>query len=277
MLTLSAYRIGRNAEISPSLSTDSRTIYHNLNPHPALAPIPDPDAPTTIEEQAKNEADYRQLLVQGALTVLLPTEDLENACLRILVADVIAEPILGNAIGGKLCESWFIWGSITRLVEVVQAKVKPKATGTEIEADTRSRLEKFGLLSGKEEKTGRGLKKRRSTFSSVFWRILQLIYLGYLTLRFVIIGLFAAHLQAPRSSTIPKASKSASSSPTKDHFDPAFQLRPIVKFRIFSLIASIADLPHRTPWLHGMLALVQHHLIRGLLSVVGGTDGIFDQ
>lgn len=260
-------------EHPPPLPTDPRVIYHNLNPHPALSPVPDPAVSATIEEQSRHEAEYRQLLVQGALAILLPTEDLENACLRALVTDVIAETILGNSIGGKVCEGWFVWGSITKLIEVVKAKVKPKATGEEIEVNTRSRLERFGLLTENEEKSGSYKRSRRSTFSSVFWRILQYGYLTFILIRMVVLGFVAASSQAPRSlSTVTKGATAPIEKPVRLSGQPP----PILRFRIFSLASILLDLPQRMPWLCGTLALVQHHQIQGPLKV-GATDGILDQ
>lgn len=272
-----AYRIADEAARAATLPADSRVIYHKLNSHPALAPIPDDKDPSSVKDQARAEANYRQLLVQGALAILLPTEDLENACLRTLVADVIAETILGNSIGDKVCEGWFLWGSITKLIEAIQAMVKPDAMGTKIEAGTRSRLEKFGLLTEKEENRERRNDNRRSTFSSVFWSTLQYCYLAIITLRFVIYGLFASRSQPARSSTILRPARSAGASPTTSVFHPAIQPRPMLSFKIFSLVSTISDLPHRMPWLSGMLGLLQHHLIQGPLQMVGGTDGILDQ
>ena len=74
-----------------------------------------------MDDQARNEAMYRQLLVQGALAALLPTEDLENACLRTLVADVIADTILEKSIGGKVSESWFLWSMVSKAVAAHQS------------------------------------------------------------------------------------------------------------------------------------------------------------
>ncbi|RYZ32624.1 MAG: hypothetical protein EOP01_00570, partial [Propionibacteriaceae bacterium] len=69
-------------------------------------PVPTESVPSATVEQRENESAWRQLLVQGVLAVLLPTEDLENGCLRALVAEIFAEMILGNGISGKACESW---------------------------------------------------------------------------------------------------------------------------------------------------------------------------
>ncbi|KAI4177063.1 MAG: hypothetical protein LQ343_000544 [Gyalolechia ehrenbergii] len=170
---ISAYRISHDAARTPGIIVNPRAVYHALNPHPALSPVPDPSFGTSATQQSRNEADYRQLLVQGALAILLPTEDLENTCLRTLVADVIAETILGRSIGGRVCEGWFVWTRITKLVIAVQAQLNPRTTGEEIEVDTRSRLEKFGLLSERGDDTRPATDGRRSAFSEVFWRFLQ--------------------------------------------------------------------------------------------------------
>lgn len=280
-LMQTAYRTSRDASLIPGQSTDARFIYHGLNPHPALSPIPDPNVPTTIEQQAKNESEYRQLLVQGALAVLLPTEDLENACLRTLLTDVISDVILAKSIGGTLCEGWFVWGSVFQLVELAQATMKPRANDQETKTKTRGRLEKFGLLSGKEEETAGGSEQSRSRLSSVFWRILQYCYLASIGIRFIVVELFAAHSQPRRSSRVGRpstsASPSASPSPMASDFAPDGFLRPLLDFRMLPLAATMIDLPRRLPWISGLVALIHHHLTRGALGAIGGTDGILDQ
>lgn len=280
LMDMAAYRIS-NPNVHPSsLSTDPRKIYHNLNPHPALSPVPDGATPATINELSKIEADYRQLLVQGVLTILLPTEDLENACLRTLVADVIAESVLGNAIGGKASECWFIWSSISKLVEVVQARVHPTATGKAIKEDTRGRLERFGLLSDHEEKqtTGKHRPGSRSTLSSWFWMSLQYIYLAAIGIRFVIVGLFLANSRPIRSSSLPRPREMLAASPIEKASQSSARqhFRPLLHFRVFSLLSTLLDLSSRMPWLAGSLALMRHHLTQGPFTV-GATDGIIDQ
>ncbi|KAL9612209.1 MAG: hypothetical protein Q9167_003197 [Letrouitia subvulpina] len=276
-----AYRISHRAAHSTQLSATPRAVYHSINPHPALSPVPDPASESLVAEQSRHEAEYRQLLVQGVLTVLLPTEDLENACLRTIVADVIAESILGRSIGGRACEGWFIWSSITRLVEAVKAHMEPKATGEEIEVDTRSRLEKFGLLSAErrdggtrppaEQKDG----SRRSVFSEIFWRLLQYCYLTVVSLRFIVLGVFAAQSELRRSTwTARRVAKS--SSPIAKPTQAPKPLRAILEFKIFSLVSTLLDLPFRMPWLSGSLSLFQYHLVMGPLRV-GATDGLLDQ
>ncbi|KAI4278228.1 MAG: hypothetical protein LQ337_001169 [Flavoplaca oasis] len=267
-----AYRISHGSAWISHLPNASRAVYHELNPHPAMSPVPDPSYDTSIIQQMKNEVDYRQLLVQAALAVLLPTEDLENVCLRTLVADVIAESILGKSIGGRVCEGWFVWTSITKLVEQVKALSKSRTTGKEIEVDTRSRLEKFGLLSERGDDTRPANDGRRSTFSEIFWRVLQYGYLTVIGIQFIIVGLFTASWEPRRSSWSKKPASEATVA-------PAVTLRPLLDFKIFSLLSTILDLSFRMPWLRGSLALMQHHLVQSPLSLlrVGAVDRILDQ
>ncbi|KAL9603277.1 MAG: hypothetical protein Q9219_001299 [cf. Caloplaca sp. 3 TL-2023] len=272
-----AYRISYNSARGAGSTISPRLVYHELNPHPALSPVPSPSSDDSTIQQSRNEANYRQLLVHGVLTVLLPTEDLENTSLRTLVADVVAETILGRSIGGRVCEGWFIWTSISKLVETVKAQVNPKATGEEIEVDTRSRLEKFGLLSERGDDTRPAQDGRRSAFSEVFWRLIQYGYLTVITLQFVIVGLFAASSEPKRSLwSIKTTADSPIAGPNKA---PAAVLRPLLGFKLLSLFSTLLDLSYRVPWFSGSLALLQQHLIASPLFLlrVGAVDGLLDQ
>ncbi|KAL9576317.1 MAG: hypothetical protein Q9212_007204 [Teloschistes hypoglaucus] len=283
-----AYRISHSTTLLEKEHRNPRSIYHTLAPHTALSPVPDPSSEDSIARQLKNEADYRQLLVQGTLAVLLPTEDLENVCLRTLVADVFAETILGNSIGGKLCESWFIWTGITKVVEAVKASVSPRATGEEMEVDTRSRLEKFGLLSERGQHDTRPSRDgQRSAFSEVFWRVVQYGYLMMISVRFVVIGLVASWSEPRRSCSLsswPAAAAAAAAGDSPMVKSPqapghAVILRPMLDFKIFSLISTVLDLSFRMPWISGWAALLHHHLTRSAIGLlrVGAVDGLLDQ
>lgn len=271
-----AYRIS-HPPIPSSLTTDPRVIYHNLNPHPALSPIPDPTQGTSIRDQSKHEVAYRQLLVQGALAILLPTEDLENAFLRTLVADIIGETVLGNAIGGKASEGWFIWGSIVRIVEVVKARIGARASGEEVDNDTRSRLERYGLLSEKGQSTAPTKHSLRSMQSKLFWRILQYGYFIFLAIRFVILGLMAASSQSPQPLSSPaKIAQGIDTPPIAKIIHPPNPPPPILNFQIFSLISVLVNLPLRMPWLSGSLSLIKYQVIHGPFEV-GATNGLLNQ
>lgn len=228
---------------------------------------------------------YRQLLVQGALAVLLPTEDLENKFLRTLVADVIGETILGNSIGGKATEGWFIWGNIIRIVDVVKAQIETKASDRqEMETDGRSRLEKYGLLSEKGPSPNSTKQAVRWMDSRLFWQMVQYLYLTFLVIRFLVLGLVLG-LVATYTPSAQSSDSSLESRPVQgvDETRPMTKTmeapknaRPILDFKIFSLVSVVLNMPVRMPWLTGSLSLLQHQLINGPLRL-GGTNGLLNQ
>lgn len=258
------------------IATRPATVYHALIPHPALSPVPDPDVPSTIDEQSGNEAAYRQLLAQGILAVLLPAEDLVNPCLRTLLADVMGEMILGNGVGGKACEGWLIWEGITKVVMNVKARVTPKESRGETVLDKRSRLEKFGLLSEKDEVSQQQTDRSRSpVMSQVFWRFLQYGYLIFTIIRFIAVGFVTASSSPSRS---PPTSSGANQDviPTKERAKARGCKRPVLTYKMFSLISLMLGLSERMPWLCGSFSLIQYHLIYSAFKV-GATDGLLDK
>ncbi|KAF4587809.1 PXA domain-containing protein [Ophiocordyceps camponoti-floridani] len=88
----------RKAESNSQSQT--RTTYHALNPFPPL------DA-TTPTQQLERERSYRGLLSEGILAVLLPTEELEDSCVRALLVEMLAELLIGNAVG-RAAQPWVI-------------------------------------------------------------------------------------------------------------------------------------------------------------------------
>lgn len=76
-------KIKHDGEFTPF--TDFETIFHNLQPHPALT------SPET-------ESDYLRLVADGFLAVLLPTEDLNSDCERTLVREILASLILRKSL-----------------------------------------------------------------------------------------------------------------------------------------------------------------------------------
>jgi len=215
------------------------------------------------------------------LAVLLPTEDLDNTCLRTLVGDVTADLILGQGISAKACEGWFVHDAITKVADVIRARLERKANGEEMEVHARSRLERFGLLSSKDEKEQlHSPAKHQSFLSALFWRILQYGYLLSLFIRFVLSGLSQARSlpQRSRPSLPPDyvtkgevGSKSTSSSASLGSTH-----RPIVSYRFFTLISTLLDPSTRMPWLTGFFSICQHFTISGPGSV-GRTDSLLDK
>lgn len=252
-----AYRAANDSHAFLSYSNEPPQIYHSLNPHPAL----DPKASAEVQKQA--ETAHRQLLVQGALAVLLPTEDLQNSCLRVLVSDIIADLILGRAIEEKLCHGWFLHGVVSKVVAIITLRRQPKVSGAAIQADARSRLEDFGLLSAKSaDEKDHSPDSRQSPFAAWFWRLLQWGYLTFLCFRFMALGLMHARQRPPRASvrTTTSAAKqrplAGAQLPGRDDQSP----RPVLGYRLFASISTMLNASRRMPWLTGALSFWQYCL-----------------
>ncbi|OOF97123.1 hypothetical protein ASPCADRAFT_514154 [Aspergillus carbonarius ITEM 5010] len=278
---ITSYRLAKQQSESSQISPSLRELYHALNPHPGLSPVPDQSDGQAIAQQRESETTYRQLLVHGALSVLLPTEDLENACLRTLLGDILADLVLGNAVAGKVSEGWFLWESITKVVDMTKRKDQEDSVATETATATatatlrqRSRLHKYGLLSKEEFSKGHS-SQAQVRVPDWIWQVLQYVYMTYVILRFIVTGLFRV------ASVPPVTSSLTSCAPTSDA-DHAPSLcttsgkRPVLNYRLYGMVSQLMDVPRRMPWLGGMLALIQYLILAGP-GRLGDTDSVFDR
>ena len=285
---IAAFRVAHEAAYPPVLAHTSREIYHTLVPHPALTPVPRETDPSTILEQARNEESWRQLLVQGVLAVLLPTEDLENGCLRALVAEIFSDMILGNGVSGKACEPWLLWDAITTVIEALQPRTL-KAVEKPTVATTR--LEQFGLLSRGKEKdsTSGGQRIQRGNLTSpgsaasksisgIFWSVVSFAFLASTAVRTFIYTVATSSSLPSRSKTWP-STQSTAQSETMDAPSaslPSDDPRPILSMSVWTMTGRILDLDIRMPWLAGLFSLSHHIALYGP-GRVGDTDGAFDR
>ena len=237
-------------------STDPEILYHALCPHAALSPAPEHGLSTV--EQIQNEAAYRQLLVQSVLAVLLPTEDLQNPCLRILVTDIIADMILGK---GVLSAGWLLWEGIAKVLEHHQ-------NGRKGEKKSNIVTQLTSGATGAREPIPDGVG-----ISIMFWRILQYIYLLILGTRFLLIGLWTAS-----SNKIPVEDKDYGSPiGTKLEalsYGTKSNRRPFLTYSVFELLSLLLELQRRMPWLTGWMSLIKHHLV---VLRVGSTGAVLDK
>ncbi|KAJ5818763.1 PX-associated sorting nexin 13 [Penicillium riverlandense] len=240
------YRLAKRQSHLSGLSTSHHVLYHELNPHPGFSPVPDSSDPQTIISQRENEAIYRRLLANGTLAVLLPTEDLENSSLRVLVGDVLADRILGEEVSGRMSEGWFFWQTITKLAVAMRRKAS-KETAADLTTPT-SRLEQFG------------------------------IYVGYVVLRFIVTGLFRVASSPPLGHSHTSVSFSAGPDIRKEKAssDGATGKRPVLDYRVYSMVSQVLGVPQRMPWMGGLLSLSQHLILAGP-GTLGATDGVLDR
>ncbi|KAJ5678203.1 uncharacterized protein N7477_003836 [Penicillium maclennaniae] len=265
-----SYRLAKKNSDLSGLSTSHRTLYHELNPHPGLSPVPDSHDPDTITAQSENEAAYRKLLASGVLAVLLPTEDLENSSLRTLVGDILSDLILGNQVSGRMCQGMFFWEVITKLATLAKER-KEGVKKAETTSDTPpSQLERFGLL-GKDDSTTH--QPSQSQLTVWIWNILQSVYLGYVALRFIATALFrVASNPRPEPShgagvSFPAATPGSKKEGVESSSYGITGKRPVVDYRPFSMASTLLDISQRMPWFFGL------HLILAGPGRVGDTDG----
>lgn len=263
------------------MTTSHRALYHELNPHPGLSPVPDFADPETITAQSENEAVYRQLLVQGTLAILLPTDDLENGSLRALVGDILADLILGKAVGDRICEGVFLYEVITKLTGIMRHRESPENAGS-TSAPPANRLEKYGLLST-NDKPASPQPASQSQATIWIWNVLQSIYVGYVALRFIATGLLrVASNPRPGSShgagvSFPTATPNFPKEGIESSLsDDITNKRPVLDYRVVSMASQLLGMSRRMPWLSGLLALIQHLILAGP-GRIGDTDGVFDR
>jgi hypothetical protein len=287
--TLSAFRIAKHQVASSStLLSDPRLIYHTLHPHPALSPVPTDVVPATVLEQRESESAWRQLLVHGVLALLLPTEDLENGCLRALVAEIFAEMILGNGISGKACEGWVLWEGITRIAEVLQTDATKENDSQSEAGQSLTRLERYGLLSSHEETdvdskaslvARENSRKTTAVYASdLFWTVIQYAFLA----RAVILNLATLSSLPSRSITSEESSVEAFDQSQIPQVEASLSKRPlgakqpVVSMSLWSCAAQFAELDVRMPWLLGFISMLHLGTLVGP-GRVGETDGVLDR
>ncbi|KAK5001548.1 hypothetical protein LTR28_012514 [Elasticomyces elasticus] len=269
-----------------------REIYHTLRPHPALSPAPDPHRPGSSEEQQENEAVWRQLLVQGILTLLLPPEDLENPCLKVLVSEIFSELVLGSGVGGKACEGWTIWEGCTKLLGIVGKRDGQALASEPVPPQPLNRLEQFGLLSMRQAAPVNSLTSSNETwdaFARTFWQVMQHLSVVSTAIYAIITALLAAtslpprtqpdrHSRSGRHAIQHSIADDRSESMPKTEADAAAppNVRPILDMSLWSCSSRFLCLDFRMPWFSGFLALTRHSLLFGP-GKVGGTNGSLDR
>lgn len=243
--------------------------------------MPAKNDPASVLIQKENEAAYRQLLVEGVLAILLPTEDFENDCLISLVGQIISEMILGNGIGEKACEPWLLWEGITKVAEVIQAKL-PASKAQErinksVENTTRAEHSSAGVVEN--------LSSRWSP-QKAFWMIIQYGFFAFTTVRFIIVTIGTS---SSLPSRLPLNKKIPGTGPVVEGLQPpSLNLtepsgkasgpikNPMLSMKIWTCASNLLDLDTRMPWLTATLSMLQWFALQGP-GGLGYTDGMADK
>ena len=229
--------------------------------------MPRPEAPATVVEQRNNETAYRQLLVQAVLTILLPTEDLENPCLVALVGQILSELIIGNIISNKAAQPWLLFEGICILARVLEEKKAKTAQG--IASSSQS--------DNLEEPTE---KRRAWSVQGFFLSIIQLAFILLSSVRFLVGMIATSSAWAPR---IAPAEEKATTKPDRKpgsrgetHGAASTAKVPVLEFRAWRSAGNLIELGSRMPWLGGFMSLLKFGAIHGP-GRVAGLDGTLDR
>lgn len=189
----------------------------------------------------------------------------------MLVTDIVADLIIGQALAGKVCYGWFLHDAITKVTSTLGHKIEPKASGLELRSDAENRLEKFGLLSTDSKfQHDHSSSTVQSQVASWFWRFMQYLFLAFLFLRYVLKEFnrlyrnpMRYHRPSGPSSSVDLVEKGhlQTQTPASNSTDPLPQ--PVIAFGIYSLISTLLKLVDRMPWLESMLEYGQHVILHG--------------
>ncbi|OTA61946.1 hypothetical protein K449DRAFT_330832 [Hypoxylon sp. EC38] len=272
-----AYRIAKNSIARPPVEANPREIYHSLWPLPALSPVPT-SGHSSIQVQANSESAYRQLLVQGILALLLPTEDLENECLTALVGQLFSELVIGNLIVNKLSEPWLIWEGLIMLTKLVRKRSTTEASGHgNIEASINLKTDSDRDPPPKSEQ---GLYVQQA-----FWSVIQWGFIIVNTIRFIISTVMLSRVLPARSTftSIHQVTPTSHGGQKESYHPPATsEIRsqpvkvPIADFKIWSCVGNLLEIDARMPWMSGALSMAQWGALKGPGNLAG-FDGMIDR
>ncbi|CCU75661.1 PXA domain-containing protein [Blumeria hordei DH14] len=275
---IQAHRISYLPLHPPPLSQNSRQIYHSLTPLPALSPVPGEVEESSAHRQAENESAYRQLLSQGVLALLLPTEDLENDCLVSIVSELVSETLLG-LIGKRAAEPWQLWEGIAKLAGLVKPQIPTNKARERNEQTTSEDENQFTSKAAEKETIN---YRALQTLQKYFWTFLQCGYLAFTMFRLFFHTISSASSLPSRSRQTLQAvgtnnlcQKEISKAPHQKHQQVSSK-QPIVAMKIWTCAARLIDLDARMPWLAAFFSMLQWTTLTGP-GQIGKTDGIIDK
>lgn len=250
-------------------------------PLPALSPVPKAEDAGATKQQANNEAAYRQLLVQGVLALLLPTEDLENECLTSLVGQILSELIIGNLVINKLSEPWLLWEII-----IILTRVAKKGETANTRPDSPERTDAASPCAKLTVNSRRPPGKQQAwSTQQLFWATVQWLFFVVSSIRLVLNTVVTSRALPPRPVPILNSRQETMGDGSgKGSYQPPHDLEtqeqptkvPIAAFSLWPCIANLLEMDARMPWLRGALSMVQWGAMRGP-GMLAGHDGVIDR
>jgi hypothetical protein len=223
------------------VDANPRDVYHALCPLPFLSPVPHKGDSAALAEQLENERAYRQLLVEAVLSILLPTEDLENPCLTAIVGQIFSELIIGNTIANKAAQPWLLLEAIGIAARAAAGGNKPKPP-----------------------------QRREWSVHGFFVSIIHLGILFISSIRFLVTTLAMSSSLPPRTAWTDEKGGRGAAAEKAQGFRPGSSLGasaaskvPVFTFSAWSCVGNLMELPLRMPWLSGFLSLLQYGAVHG--------------
>ncbi|KAG9620288.1 hypothetical protein KCU69_g22772, partial [Aureobasidium melanogenum] len=195
---------------------------------------------------------------------LLPPEDLNNPPLRVLVTEIFSELIIGRGVCGNICEGWFIWDVVSKLLAIIRP---PEPEVQQEPPPSPNRLEKFGLLADDsddvEEPPAVTTTSPVDTLSGMFLQVMQYAFLAFISIRAFFTALSDAATLPPRTNSRADATHAElddnGSLWQQSTHDSA--KRPILGMSLWSCCSHLLSLDLQMPWLITMGSYIQWLLI----------------
>lgn len=177
------------------------------------------------------------------LSILLPTEELENPCETALVSQILSKLIIGNLVINKVSQPWLLYESIC----IVSRVLRERGTGQGQRA-----------VSGASEPT--------EDVTESYWSIQRILFS---MLHFGIVIMTGIRLlveTAVWSSKVPSrlvsitTSKPPKQEPTKI---------AVLDFKLWTCVGNLIQLSSRMPWFSGFLSLLQYQAVHGPGRIAG--------
>ncbi|KAI9672837.1 MAG: hypothetical protein M1831_000273 [Alyxoria varia] len=293
---IKCWRISQRAALSPTALQNPYEIYHTLRPHPALSPYPESHSSDASSRQGQNDADYRRLLSQGLLAVLLPTDDLQNPCLFALVFEILADLILGNILAGRICEASFLYSAIAKGAETLHQRMRLRKWIQDVPNEPPRRLDRYGLLTAEDKRSGlRSSEQDPNSISNLSRHLMQWMLTGVMVVK-TLFSLIASSTSLPRRLSVgleqqdhdselrsqPQRYLKQSQLPHQLPDRRGFEIRnhlprkPVVSLHVFPTITNLLRLDEKMPWLSGAGSLMRKMTLE-TPATVGAADCFIDR
>ncbi|EWC44062.1 hypothetical protein DRE_01414 [Drechslerella stenobrocha 248] len=206
-------------------------IFHSMQPHPALISSPE------------SERLYLKMMGSGVLAALLPPEDLQSDCERLLIREILSNMVLWNVVD-RLSEPFMIFELITKIITVLVTPDKVKPANVSHAKSTE--LMVF-LQSDPPEPAKRPTDPDQSLLRTLSNS--ALIYLEH-----------AYNFVSTSAVVVKHASTSLMSLWKEPPQEPPRRRKPILKLSVWKTLVTLFSLDRRQPWLLGSIQLASKPL-----------------